>query len=313
MPARYLRISITSRCNLHCFYCRDAEECAGAEKEPEVAHLALLARCAAAEGVQKVRITGGEPLVRGDLTEIVQAVSSVPGIAETTLTTNGIGLAQRAEELRRAGLDRVNISLDTLVAERFRAITGEAGHGRVLAAIETCLRTFDQVKLNTVLLPGVNDDEVESLVEFAAERGLWVRFIERYTCGRHCPDGNERVSMQTVKARLEQVWGELEPVASSHLSVEESYRTPGASGARVGLIASVSNPPCETCTRLRFTAASELLPCLFAESGIDVSGALGDEDAGAVRHAIRRAYKLKRGRSPSLAPSLSIPVSRIGG
>ena len=311
MLPRYLRISVTARCNLHCFYCRDADECASAADEPGVGEIELLGRSAAAEGVRKVRITGGEPLVREDLEEIVEAVSGVSGITETTLTTNAIGLAERASRLKQAGLDRVNISLDTLKARRFRTIAGASGHRHVLAAIETCAAIFETVKLNTVLLPGVNEDEIETLVEFALERGLWIRFIERYSHGKG--EVSPPVSMKSVKRRLERSWGTLEPLQSRSLSVEDTYRLPGESASRVGLIASVSHPPCETCTRLRFTASGVLLPCLFARDGIDVTGPLQEGDGAAVRRAIRRAFALKRRCLASSSPGVSSPVSYIGG
>lgn len=313
MPPQYLRISVTSRCNLHCFYCRDRDASADGTGEPGVDEFELLARAGGAEGVRKVRITGGEPLLRRDLADIVRAVSSAPGIAETTLTTNGIGLAERAKELSHAGLDRVNISLDTLVAERFHAITGHTGHRRILAAIEECSRAFETVKLNTVLLPGVNDDEVESLVDFTAKRGLWIRFIERYTRRRFSERAGVPVAMNSVKERLERIWGPLEPVEGARLSVEDSYRLPGLTQGRVGFISSVSTPPCGTCSRLRFTAAGALLPCLFAEEGIGLGSMLRAGDGRSVRRAIRRAFALKSRCSASVSPSVSGPVSSIGG
>ena len=313
MEPRYLRVSVTGRCNLRCIYCRPEGPCetdAAGEFTPE--EIYTLVRCAAAEGVRKVRFTGGEPLLRQDLEVVAAAVSSIPGIEQTTLTTNGIGLAQRARGLKQAGLDRVNISLDTLQRERFVAITGRDLLDEVLEGIETAADTFDAVKLNTVLLRGRNDDEVEALVRFAAARRLEVRFIERYPwVGASEPDN--RVSAEEVKGRLSQIFGVLHPAPTSELSVEQRYVLPAAGGARVGLIASVSASPCALCRKLRFTASGQLRPCLFADWGIDLGPLLRAGDEPAVRSAIRRVAARKRGARCAPAPVVPEPVSNVGG
>lgn len=315
MLPRYLRISVTARCNLRCSYCRGRQHCAADRGggEPRVEELALLARCAAEEGVCKVRITGGEPLLRHDLARIVGAVSSVDGIEESTLTTNGIGLAERAGELGAAGLDRVNVSLDTLRPKRFRRITGSDRLSEVLEGVEACRSVFSVVKLNTVLLPGVNDDEVEPLVEFAARLGLWIRFVECYDSPCRGGRPGDFLSADVVEQRLRDAWGGLEPVAGSPLSVERSYVIPGAGDAKVGLISSVTAPPCGRCSRLRFTASGELLPCLFANEGIDLSPLLARGEAGAVRRAIQRAFERKKRPALGGGASVHAPVSDIGG
>jgi len=315
MRPRYLRISVTSRCNLNCVYCRPR----GMQYRPDVLQefrpreIATLARCAAAEGVRKVRITGGEPLVRGDLEDIVRAVSRTPGITETDLTTNAIGLASRALELKKAGLGRVNISLDTLRPERFVAITGHDRLQDVLAGITAAAELFRPVKLNTVLMPGVNDDEIEALVAFAARRGLWIRFIERYGARGSGSAPCKYVPAEEIKKRLRDAFGVLRRVQCSALSVEETYVLPSAGGAKVGVIASVSHPPCAACSRLRFTASGELLSCLFASSGIDVLALVGKNDTAGIRAAIRKAFALKDRRGAGRAPAVSVPISHVGG
>jgi len=312
MPPRYLRVSVTGRCNLRCRYCRPEGPCdtdLAEEFTPE--EISTLVQGAAAEGVCKVRLTGGEPLLRNDLEEIVSAVSAVPGIAKTTLTTNGIGLAQRAETLRDSGLDSVNVSLDTLRPERFTAITRRDMHPDVIAGIEAACDVFDVVKLNCVLMRGVNDDEIEALVGFAARGGGWIRFIERYqsrcvALTDHCVPASE------VKERLRESFGPMEAVPVEELSVEETYVLPSA-GVKVGLIASVTHPPCERCTKLRFTASGELRPCLFADWGIDVGPLLRLGDLGALRAAIRDVFTRKRRSRPEGSSVVPDAISHIGG
>ena len=314
MPPRYLRVSVTTRCNLRCFYCRPgrAEE-ERVLPEPSVEDLALLVRCAAEEGVRKVRLTGGEPLMREDLEAVVGRVSATPGVAETALTTNGIGLATRAAGLKQAGLDRANISLDTLRGPRFLAITGHDRLNEVTAGIDAAARVFDRVKINTVLLRGRNEDEIGDLVRFAAERGLRIRFIENYPCAGAPPTPGGHIPVPEIKERLEAMFGTLEPMSAAPLSVERTYRVPSVEGVRVGLIAAASGPACATCAKLRFTGAAELLPCLFAESGVDLAPLLRRQDAAGIRRAVREAFAAKRRSGPRDNSRVSAAVNIVGG
>ena len=315
MPLRYLRMSVTALCNLHCVYCRAGVNGnpTGRADEPPLDDLALLARCAAAEGVRKVRITGGEPLLRPDLPDIVRCVSATPGIEETALTTNGIGLDLVAADLKRAGLRRPNISLDTLRAERFRAITGHDRLAEVVAGVEVAAQTFDTVKLNTVLLRGVNDDEIEALVGFAARLGAEIRFIERYPSLGAADDCPPAVPAAEVEQRLRRAFGAIERLPTPALSVAESYALPSAGGARVGIIASVSHPPCRTCGKLRFTAGGKLRGCLFRPSGCDVLSLLRQEDEDAVRRAMRDVFAAKVRSGHRLDGAATAPVNLMGG
>lgn len=290
---QYLRLSVTARCSLNCVYCRPRGcEGTGGGAELTVSQLRLLVECAAAEGARKVRITGGEPLERQDLEQVVAAVSSVPGIAETAMTTNGIGLAGRARALREAGLDRVNVSLDTLRPERFVLIAGTDGHADVMAGIEEAVRVFATVKTNAVLLRGLNDDEIEELVAFAARTGVRARFIEYYRT--NCTSvGQETVPAAEVLVRLERAFGPLVPLPADPLSVETAYRIPSAGNATVGLIASATDPPCAQCAKLRVTSAGVLLPCLFAETGLPLAPLLARGDADGLRASIRQALSIK--------------------
>ncbi len=291
---RYLRLSVTRRCDLQCIYCRPERGCSPPEGEFSPEQLRLLAECAAREGVRKVRITGGEPLQRSDLAEIVAALSSVPGIRETTMTTNGVGLESRVPELRQAGLDRVNVSLDSLREDRFARITGRHALPDVLAGISAAAEAFPQVKVNTVLLAGQNEDEVCDFVRYAARTGIRVRFIEFYgKCD--AAGGAATVPAEKVKAAIEGEFGPMERLRGDPLSVEELYRL---GDGTVGLVRSLTGPPCGACSKLRFTAAGELLPCLFARAGVQIGHLLREDRRGEIRRTIRRVYATKRREGP---------------
>jgi cyclic pyranopterin phosphate synthase len=311
IPTRphYLRLAVTGRCNLCCVYCRPEGASHGAPgADPGVGALRLLVECAAAEGVRKVRLTGGEPLLRADLEELVRAVSTVPGIDETVMTTNGLGLAARACGLRDAGLQRVNVSLDTLRPERMARMAGRDAVEEVLAGIRRAARVFPLVKTNTVVLRGWNDDELCELVRFAAEAGARARFIEYYpTLSAPSLAG---LSAAEIRARLEAEFGALEPLPGDEGAVETLFRVPGP-GATVGLIASAGEPPCERCAKLRVSPDGQLLPCLFDAAGVDISGLLAAGDADGVRRALREAFAAKGrcGRAGRLATS----ACRLGG
>jgi len=310
----YLRLSVTSRCNLRCVYCRPGTASVANETRDAFSpkELGLLVRCAVDEGVRKVRVTGGEPLVRDDLPEIVRAVASA-GVHETTLTTNGIGLDARGDSLKRAGLTRVNISLDTLRSERFSQITGYNLLGRTLDGIRSAAETFDGVKLNTVLLRGINDDEIEALVRFAARHGVGIRFIERYAAhgtGNGIPEG---ISVGEVKVRLETLFGPLRGGTPADLSVEQPYIIPSLGDAKVGLIASATAPPCSQCAKLRFTAEGKIQACLFSDHGADIAHLLHTANASGIRRVLRDTFAAKRRSGPGASPCVPCPVNQVGG
>ena len=277
----YLRISITDRCNYRCRYCMPEE---GVEKRAhgDICSLEELRDMAAAAvrcGVKKIRVTGGEPLVRRGAVDFCRMLAEIPGVEELCLTTNGSLLAEQAVALREAGVTRLNVSLDTLNEERFRAITRAGTLSDVLRGLESAERAgFEKIKLNCVLLGGINDDEIADFAALTRAHDWQVRFIERMPmgCGR---DFGAYLPAQTVLERCP----ELEPV--SHDGVAACCRFPGAKGT-VGLIAPMSHAFCSECSRIRITADGKLKPCLHSAAELSLRGLSGDELEAAIRRGI---------------------------
>ena len=277
----YLRISITDRCNYRCRYCMPEE---GVEKRAhgDICSLEELRDMAAAAvrcGVKKIRVTGGEPLVRRGAVDFCRMLSEIPGVEELCITTNGSLLAEQAAALREAGVTHLNISLDTLREDRFHAITRLGTLSDVLRGLESAERAgFEKIKLNCVLLGGVNDDEIADFAALTRAHDWQVRFIERMPmgCGR---DFGAYLPAQTVLERCP----ELEPV--SHDGVAACCRFPGAKGT-VGLIAPMSHAFCSECSRIRITADGKLKPCLHSAAELSLRGLSGDELEAAIRRGI---------------------------
>lgn len=282
-PINYLRVSITDRCNLRCVYCMPEEGIAQCSHTEILRHeeVETVVRAAAELGISKVRLTGGEPLVRLGVVELVRALAAIPGIDDLSMTTNGTMLADYADRLVDAGLKRVNISLDTLRPERFRAITRRGDLTDALNGIVAATRAgLTPVKINTVVIPDLNDDEVVDLARKTVEEGWHVRFIEWMPVGEvGLLDRNWRsrvVTAADIRVRVADALGELTPVAGpAGAGPAKSYRLPYASGT-VGFITPVSEHFCQHCNRLRLTADGKLRPCLLSDHEIDVRQALRD-------------------------------------
>ncbi len=267
-----LRISVTDRCNLRCTYCMP-EEVVFLDKK-ELLTLEEIARFVAIVsplGIDKIRLTGGEPLLRRDLPVLVRMLAAVPGIRDIGLTTNGLLLADQAQPLYDAGLRRINISLDTLDADKFRQITRRDGLELVLAGIHAAREAgFEPVKINAVSIRGFTETEVVPLARFARAHGLEMRFIEYMPIGA---DQWERDKVYFAHEILEQLEREVCPLAPAEdydpraPAMEFGY-TDG--NGRVGIIASVSRPFCLKCNRLRLTAEGKLRNCLFALDEVDI-------------------------------------------
>lgn len=315
-----LRISVTDRCNIRCFYCMPEK---GAEFSPVSSLLSFnqierVVRVAAELGVRKIRLTGGEPLLRPKLPDLIGKISRISGIEDLALTTNAVVLAGAAESLYAAGLRRLNIHLDTLDQERFRTITRRDDLNRVLEGIEQARRVgFRSVKINAVAIKGLTEPDIIPLVRFARERGMQVRFIEFMPLDGQGLWSLDRVlTMDDLMETLTGEFGPLTPVP------ETDPRAPATEykfwdGHRVGFIASVTRPFCGNCNRLRLTSDGKVRNCLFARSETDLSGFLrrpdSDQDlATALRSAVWQKWAGHAiNRDSFLAPQR--PMYSIGG
>jgi cyclic pyranopterin phosphate synthase len=294
----YLRVSVTDRCNLRCVYCMPDE---GIDKRPHTdilryEELALTIRAAADLGICKVRLTGGEPLVRLGLTDFVRMVASIPGIDDLSMTTNGTLLARHAQSLARAGLHRVNISLDTLRADRFARITRRNRLDDVWAGIAAAQSAgLTPIKLNMVVVRGLNHDEVVDFARRTASDAWHVRFIELMPIGANISwAGDGVVPIPEIRARIEAALGPLEPIhGPKGNGPARYYRLPGAEGT-VGFIGAQSEHFCATCNRLRLTADGRLRPCLMSTHEIDLRPTLrAGADLAAVRNLLAKAIQHK--------------------
>ena len=268
----YLRISLTDRCNYRCVYCMPPE---GVAKRSHSDMLTLeeteeIARSAVSLGVRKLRVTGGEPLVRRGAADLCRRLGEIPGVEDLSLTTNGALLAPLAAELKAAGVHRVNVSLDTLNPEKFRAITRGGTLADCLAGIHAALDCgMAPVKLNVVLIGGFNDDEIPALAALSSRWGVEVRFIELMPIGHTVPFGPEAyLPVDAVLKRLEG-W-----TAEGTEGVARMFRLPD--GGRIGLISPLSCRFCAQCNRLRLTADGFLKPCLHSREEISVRGLHGE-------------------------------------
>ncbi len=271
-PLRNLRLSVTDRCNLRCHYCMPEEEYAWLPRD-EILHfgeIAALVDVFIALGVDKVRLTGGEPLLRRELPRLIRMLASKPQLRDVAMTTNGILLAEQAPSLKEAGLGRVTVSLDTLRPERFTALTRRTVHAQVLEGIAAAPRAgFAETKLDTVVIRGVNDDELPDLVEFARTVPAEIRFIEYMDVG-----GATRWSMDQVVSRremlevLERRYGRIEPIVEDGSAPADRYRLPD--GTVFGIISSTTQPFCARCDRSRLTADGTWYVCLYAQHGVNL-------------------------------------------
>ncbi len=293
----YLRISVTDRCDLRCLYCIGPEpRFLPRDQVLSLEEMLAVIRAFVDLGVTKVRLTGGEPLVRQNLLWLMRQTAALPGLRELVLTTNGTQLAPLARTIRRAGVRRINISLDTLRPDRFLRITGHDRLGQVLAGIDAAVEAgFARIKLNSVILRNRNHDEVTDLVDFAVERGINISFIEEMPLGaRQEPQGLDGFySSSEIHEDLARRFS-LIPTAESTGGPARYFRVPG-SETRVGFISPHSHNFCEDCNRVRVTAVGRLLLCLGQERSLDLRTILRThpEDQKRLQDAILNAMKIK--------------------
>jgi cyclic pyranopterin phosphate synthase len=317
-PLRNLRVSVTDRCNLRCAYCMPEEDYVWLPREA-ILHFEEISRLVdvfIGLGVDKVRLTGGEPLLRRDVPALIRLLAVKPALRDLAITTNGVLLAEQAPALRAAGLHRVTISLDTLQPARFAALTRRTTHARVLEGIRSVPRAgFTGTKLDTVVMRGVNDDELADLIEFGRTVPAEVRFIEYMDVG-----GATRWSMDQVVSRAEMLerlarrYGGVEPVVEESSAPADRYRLPD--GTVFGVIASTTAPFCADCDRSRLTADGMWYLCLYALAGVDLrallrAGASDEELAATITGGWRS--RTDRGAEQRLALRDRSPLLQIGG
>ncbi len=318
-----LRVAVTDRCNLRCIYCVPAE---GIQAKPHIEILSFeeierIVRTAVKNGVRKVRLTGGEPLMRRNIEGLVEMLAAITGLEDLAMTTNGLLLSkEKAETLKQAGLRRVTISLDTLDAERYAEVTRKGALDRVLAGLDVAQEAdLTPVKINVVAMRGVNHNEAVAFAKFAADRDMEIRFIELMpvtaTKGTLCSNrkGEAFLSYVELKKQIEDRMGRLEPVENRSGGPAQLFRLPGGRG-HIGFISAVTEPFCRGCTRMRLTADGKLRGCLFSASEVDVMRILraGKSD-NAVEKAFQHAVIIKpRRQAPEFSDNQRW-MAQIGG
>jgi len=337
----YLRVSVTDLCNLRCVYCMPEEGMKWLPRDEILSfeEIVTIVEAAAAVGVYKIRLTGGEPLVRCEIAKLTGMIARVPGITDLALTTNGTRLAELAGDLAAAGLKRINVSLDTLDPVKFRAIARRHELSEVLDGIRAAQSAgLAPVKVNTVVLGGLNDEEAPELAAMTLDEGLEVRFIEYMPLeeAKGCAMGSGNfsfVSNAVTKSRISARFGELEPLETGDQmrGPAEVYRIKGAAG-KLGFISAMSAPFCKLCDRLRLTATGEIRSCLLDGGGVELKSILRNRQTGmsatphsmsatpysmsarrAIIESFQRAAYIKPEVHKDWAAIPSANMSRIGG
>jgi cyclic pyranopterin phosphate synthase len=316
-----LRISVTDRCNIRCFYCMP-DGAVDYLPRPELLtyeEMERFVRVAVSLGVNKIRLTGGEPLVRRDLAQLIERLARIDGVRDIALTTNGVLLAGQAKALHDAGLRRLNIHLDTLDGEKFARITRRDDHARVMAGIDTALaQGFGPVKINVVAVKGLMEPDIVPMARFGRERGIEIRYIEFMPLdAQNIWDRSRVLTMDTMIGMISGELGPLVPVPDPDPRAPATEFRFADGVGKVGFIASVSKPFCLNCNRIRLTSDGKLRYCLFAIDEMDVKGLLrggaGDEAiAERIRENVRAkwiGHEINTGRF--VAPPR--PMHSIGG
>ncbi|MBE0577087.1 MAG: GTP 3',8-cyclase MoaA [Desulfuromonadales bacterium] len=313
----YLRLAITDRCNLRCQYCMPAE---GVPKQTHndilsFEELLLLAKTAISMGIEKVRVTGGEPLVRKGIVDFLARLASIAGLKHLVLTTNGLLLQEMAADLRGAGVQRLNISLDSLQPETFKRITRCGDLARVMAGIDAAEKAGLPIKLNMVVMRGINDAEILDFVRLSIDKLYTVRFIEYMPTIK---EDNWKSLVMPGREILNRIENEFEFKSLDHAELAgpaQNYKIDGALGS-FGLITPLSNHFCGACNRIRVTSSGKVWSCLFSEQEYDLKPFLRSKDATAVKVALRRITTAKPEKhqiSCCEAEHKAFTMSSIGG
>ena len=321
-----LRVSVTDLCNLSCVYCRPSQGVPHLERKDILSfeEIATVVKYGAELGIRSIRLTGGEPITRRNVERLVASLSKIPGIEDLAMTTNGVLLRQYAAVLKEAGLMRLNVSLDSLRADRFRQITGGGSISDVLQGIEEALHVgFQETKVNMVVMRGTNEDEVEEFARMSLEKPLEVRFIEYMAFGCRMIEERKFVPSKEVMEKISRL-GELIPVEKEYATVGASapgravplrgparlYRLKGAVGT-LGFISPVSQPFCGDCNRLRLTSDGKLRACLLAGGEVDIRAILrGNPTPATIKRAFLEAAVLKPAEHSGTGEAV---MCRIGG
>lgn len=315
----YLRISITDKCNLKCLYCRPSKRIKYFDENDVLTNseIVRIVRIAHAYGLRKVRITGGEPLMRKGLTELISDIKNT-GIRDLSLTTNGIKLSKRAQSLKRAGLDRVNISLDTLKPERYKKITNGGDLDSVLESIKEAEKAgLTPIKINVVPIRGLNDDEILAFAALTLENNYHIRFIEFMPAtSSGLWDRDTCIPSSEILKKISAL-GKLDDFKFKGKGPSRNYRLRGALGV-IGIISPISDHFCAHCNRLRLTANGKIRPCLFSKEEIDIktpmrNNAPDNELDRLFCHAIKVKPQGHLLNSSSASSSYLETMSKIGG
>uniref|UniRef100_A0A665V0S2 Molybdenum cofactor biosynthesis protein 1 n=1 Tax=Echeneis naucrates TaxID=173247 RepID=A0A665V0S2_ECHNA len=315
----YLRMSLTEKCNLRCQYCMPEE---GVKLTPRAqllttSEILTLARLFIQEGVDKIRLTGGEPLIRPDVVDIIAELRKLEGLKTIAITTNGMSLAKLLPKLKDAGLDLINISLDSLVPAKFEFIVRRKGFHKVMEGIDKAIEMgYNPVKVNCVVMRGLNEDELLDFVALTEKKPLEVRFIEYMPFDGNKWNFKKMVSYQEMLDCIRQQWPNLELLQSGHTDTAKIYKVQGFKG-QLGFITSMSDHFCGSCNRLRITADGNLKVCLFGNSEVSLrdvlrSGASEEELLQIIGAAVRRKKKQHAGMF-SISQMKNRPMILIGG
>ena len=301
----YLRVSVTDKCNLKCYYCRpDNSPFVYKSEYLTYEEIAKLVKVMSKFGLEKVRITGGEPLIRPNLDNLIKLISQIPNIRDISLTTNGLTLSKYAEKLKLAGLNRINVSIDSLIPERFYQIT-KGKLEDVLEGIKAAKEVgLEPIKVNIVAIKGVNDDEVLDFVDFAKKYGVEIRFIEMM------PIGAEQINwslnkvryLDVIKEKIEKVYGKLIPDFSIGSGAARVFRIPNIN-VKVGFITPLSNPFCDGCSKLRLTAEGSIKLCLRTDEEIQAREIIRNGSEKDLEDFIKKVIILKEKSNQNIISS----------
>ncbi|XP_072032501.1 molybdenum cofactor biosynthesis protein 1-like isoform X2 [Amphiura filiformis] len=315
----YLRISLSEKCNLRCQYCMPEE---GVDLTPNdnllsTEEIVRLSKLFVQQGVDKIRLTGGEPLVRKDVIEVVEELGKLDGLKAIGMTTNGIALARKLPKLQAAGLNQLNISLDTLVPQKFEFVTRRKGFSHVMRGIDTALDLgFNPLKINCVVMRGLNEDEINDFVEYTKDKPIEVRFIEYMPFDGNRWNDKKMFGYQEMMSVIQKRWPDFTPLQDEPNATAKVYRVPGYHG-QVGFIASMTKPFCGTCNRVRLTADGNLKVCLFGASEISLRDAMregqNDEELLQVIGAAVGRKKKQHAGMFNIAKMKNRPMILIGG